>query len=105
MNLALSLYTCMYLEAFTTFFKITKAEDGTYAANWPLLASDGPLWTFTVGDTGRKPSHFVMIESDLWTFTFTLMQVLGLLKSSRSRENGLVSIYPVLGFFYSRTCP
>ncbi len=56
----------MFLENFVNHFPFTKGADGGYEANWPCLASDGPLWVYPAVETGT--SSFDILISSLCAF-------------------------------------
>jgi len=49
-----SLYTSFYFENFYffPFIAFKKEEDGTLLADWPYMASDGPIGAYAAGETG-----------------------------------------------------
>ena len=53
-SLSSRLYTVAYFESFVpgTLFPYTKVAEGKYAADWPLVWSDGKLGLYSVADTG-----------------------------------------------------
>lgn len=62
------LYTCFYFENFfgSTAFSVKKGDDGGLVADWSLLWSDGPIWGYSVAETGafvlealKKPDEWV----------------------------------------------
>ena len=45
-------YTASYYENFFSFFGIKKDFDGRLIADWPMLATDGPIAGYNVAETG-----------------------------------------------------